>query len=622
MRRNFFRSFLAAAVISVFFSVSAYAESAVVVGNRVNLRAGPGTGYYVIATLDSGTTVEVIDRSNGAWYAVQYAGYTGFISSSYLGLQDNYQLIPEYSFIVPSLDYSQISPVAPVVPVTPTAAPVVPVVPTVPTPVPTAAPVTGGSTDESQAGYINAMYVRFRSGPSSDYSILGTYSTGKTLTILGAADGWTACVIDGQLGYVYSQYVSTGSYGGASSGGITVIPGQSTSSLPQPNGSGITVINPVSTPVPTQAPVVYATPVPTLAPVVVVTPVPTQAPVLPSPSVPAPVTTPSAGPSGAQRANLAAYIAGSYVRFRSGPGTNYSILGTYNTGKAVTVQSKAGNGWLLATIDGVDGYVSENYVLIVSQSSFGSSSGSSTSASTQQGANGTLNNTPTVIQPVVTPSPTPNTSSGKTAYITGNNVRFRVEPSMNARVIDELFYGNAVTLHAVQADWALVTYGGQTGYVYAQYVKEGSYAAVTPGQSSSGSTSSGSSAGSVSSATGQEIANFALQYVGSPYRWGGSSPSTGFDCSGLVYYVYKQFGYTLNRVAQDQASNGVHVEPSAIQPGDILCFYSGSSYIGHVGIYIGGGRFVHASNSTTGVIISELSGYYSSRGYEARRIVA
>ena len=110
--------------------------------------------------------------------------------------------------------------------------------------------------------------------------------------------------------------------------------------------------------------------------------------------------------------------------------------------------------------------------------------------------------------------------------------------------------------------------------------------------------------------------------MGYGYRWGGSSPSTGFDCSGLVYYVYKQFGYTLNRVAQDQASNGVHVEPSAIQPGDILCFYSGSSYIGHVGIYIGGGRFVHASNSTTGVIISELSGYYSSRGYEARRIVA
>lgn len=618
MRRNFLRSFLTAALLSVFFCISAHAESAVVVGNRVNLRAGPGTGYYVIATLDSGTSVEVIDRSNGAWYAVQYAGQTGFISSSYLGLQDNYQFTTEYSFIVPSLDYyPTVSPSAPTV-----STPAV-TVPSVSAPT-VSAPAADSNT-AGQTGYINAMYVRFRSGPASDYSILGTYSSGKPVSILGEADGWTACVIDGQLGYVYSRYVSRGASAGSSantgsqnSDGISVITGQGSSTLPQPNESlgSSTVVQPVVTPVPTQAPIVVATPAPTQAPVVVVTPTPTQAPVLPSPVVPAPVTTPSAGPSSTQRANLTAYIAGSYVRFRSGPGTNYSILGTYNTGKAITVQSKAGNGWLLATIDGVDGYVHENYVLIVNQGSFGSSSGSSSSQ--QQGAvTPQATQPPVVIQPVVTPTPTPNTSVSKAAYITGNNVRFRSEPSMSSRVIDELFYGNAVTLHSVQSDWALVSYNGQTGYVYAQYVKEGSYSAAagtgTPSQSGSAS---------VGSATGQEIANYALQFVGYGYRWGGSSPSTGFDCSGLVYYVYKQFGYTLNRVAQDQASNGVHVEPSAIQPGDILCFYSGSSYIGHVGIYIGGGRFVHASNSTTGVIISELSGYYSSRGYEARRIVA
>ena len=74
-------------------------------------------------------------------------------------------------------------------------------------------------------------------------------------------------------------------------------------------------------------------------------------------------------------------------------------------------------------------------------------------------------------------------------------------------------------------------------------------------------------------------------------------------------------------MACDQAQNGVHVEPSDLQPGDILCFYSGGSYIGHVGIYIGDNKFVHAANSSTGVIISELSGYYAERGYEARRII-
>ena len=122
-------------------------------------------------------------------------------------------------------------------------------------------------------------------------------------------------------------------------------------------------------------------------------------------------------------------------------------------------------------------------------------------------------------------------------------------------------------------------------------------------------------------ATGQQVAEFAQQYVGYNYVWGGKSPETGFDCSGLVYYVYRQFGYTLNRVACDQANNGVHVEPDQLQPGDILCFYSGSDYIGHVGIYIGDNKFVHAQNSATGVVVSALEVYYANRGFEARRII-
>ena len=109
--------------------------------------------------------------------------------------------------------------------------------------------------------------------------------------------------------------------------------------------------------------------------------------------------------------------------------------------------------------------------------------------------------------------------------------------------------------------------------------------------------------------------------MGTPYHWGGKDPSTGFDCSGFMYYVYKHFGYTLNRVASEQALNGKHVEASDLQPGNLLCFYSGGSYIGHVGMYIGNNMFVHAATSTTGVITSELAGYYARRGFEARRII-
>ncbi len=104
------------------------------------------------------------------------------------------------------------------------------------------------------------------------------------------------------------------------------------------------------------------------------------------------------------------------------------------------------------------------------------------------------------------------------------------------------------------------------------------------------------------------------------YTWGGKSPATGFDCSGFVQYVFSQFGYTTSSIANDVRDQGVHVDPSDIQPGDVLCFYSGNNYVGHVGIYIGDNTFVHAANSDIGVVTTSLSvGYYAQRGYEIRR---
>lgn len=119
-------------------------------------------------------------------------------------------------------------------------------------------------------------------------------------------------------------------------------------------------------------------------------------------------------------------------------------------------------------------------------------------------------------------------------------------------------------------------------------------------------------------ATGQEVAAFAQQYVGYNYVWGGKSPETGFDCSGLVYYVYQQFGYELNRTAAAQAGDGTHVDASELEPGDVLCFYKGST-IGHAGIYVGDGNYVHAQDSATGVVVSPLS--ERKGGFEARRIL-
>jgi len=120
---------------------------------------------------------------------------------------------------------------------------------------------------------------------------------------------------------------------------------------------------------------------------------------------------------------------------------------------------------------------------------------------------------------------------------------------------------------------------------------------------------------------GEEICEYALQYVGYDYLWGGTSPETGFDCSGFVQYIYSQFGYSLNRIAEDQALNGEHVDEGDIRPGDLLCFYSSKTYIGHVGIYLGDRLYIHAQSAKTGVVVSDLDDPWLPRVFEARRIV-
>lgn len=102
---------------------------------------------------------------------------------------------------------------------------------------------------------------------------------------------------------------------------------------------------------------------------------------------------------------------------------------------------------------------------------------------------------------------------------------------------------------------------------------------------------------------GQDIANYAVQFVGNPYVYGGTSLTNGADCSGFVQSVYRKFGYSLSRVASSQANDGRTVSINNIQPGDLV-FYHG---FGHVAIYIGGGQVVHASNARSGIKISSYN---------------
>ena len=111
------------------------------------------------------------------------------------------------------------------------------------------------------------------------------------------------------------------------------------------------------------------------------------------------------------------------------------------------------------------------------------------------------------------------------------------------------------------------------------------------------------------------VVGIAMQYLGVPYRWGGASPS-GFDCSGFVMYVYAQVGVSMPHYTGAQYAMGVPVSRSDLQPGDLV-FFNG---LGHVGIYIGGGQFIHAPHTGDVVKISSLSGWYSSTYVGAKRL--
>jgi cell wall-associated NlpC family hydrolase len=116
---------------------------------------------------------------------------------------------------------------------------------------------------------------------------------------------------------------------------------------------------------------------------------------------------------------------------------------------------------------------------------------------------------------------------------------------------------------------------------------------------------------------GEKIARFAKKFIGVPYHYGGSSPRSGFDCSGLVAYVYRHFGVELPHYTVAQFGRGRRVGRWALRPGDLV-FFDG---LGHVGIYVGRGRFVHAPHTGTRVRIASLQdGWYRSSFDGARRI--
>ena len=120
----------------------------------------------------------------------------------------------------------------------------------------------------------------------------------------------------------------------------------------------------------------------------------------------------------------------------------------------------------------------------------------------------------------------------------------------------------------------------------------------------------------------QEVASYALNFVGNPYKWGGTSLTKGADCSGFVQSIYKQFGYEIPRVSKDQAKSAgyCNVKPDLehLLPGDLIFYTDKKGVVNHVAMYIGNGQVVHASNTKSGIKISD---YRMQTPYKARRVI-
>ncbi|MFP5453251.1 NlpC/P60 family protein [Parvimonas sp. G1604] len=208
-----------------------------------------------------------------------------------------------------------------------------------------------------------------------------------------------------------------------------------------------------------------------------------------------------------------------------------------------------------------------------------------------------------------------------TLYAT-ENLNVRSDQSATSSKLGILSKGEKVT-GIDKGEWVEFTFNGKTGYVIKSYLSATKPAAEQPkANNNSGNSTPAKTEKQSYSSDIDKVIDLALAQVGKPYIWASANPNIGFDCSGLVYYVYKQVGISLNRTSYTQINNGISVDSKDLRKGDLVFFNNGGGRISHVGIYIGNNQFVHASSPGTGVIVSKLFGSYFGNTYVgARRIV-
>ena len=270
------------------------------------------------------------------------------------------------------------------------------------------------------------------------------------------------------------------------------------------------------------------------------------------------------------------------LRLRSEANTGSATLTQAPYGTKVTVEENAGNGWYKVTYGSKTGYMSGEYLNI------------------------TLNDGTVIQDQAIPTAAAPQQLRG---LVSTDVLNVRAGAGTSFDKVGSLRGGAVVD---IVADAGNGWYQISSGYVSAQYITlvDANYQA------------------SASNALGDSAAAMARQLVGSRYAYGGTGPY-GFDCSGLIYYIYRQLGHPVARGASSQYYNsGYFVSVSAMQPGDLIFFFDrnydssgGTLPVTHVGIYVGNGQFVHASSPSSGVRYDSVySGYHASHSVGAKRI--
>lgn len=277
-------------------------------------------------------------------------------------------------------------------------------------------------------------------------------------------------------------------------------------------------------------------------------------------------------------------VTGDGLRLREEPNTSSEVLATLHADTCVVVLEDAQDGWYKVSYQDETGYLSADYLEV----------------STQLDAD--LGNGRVTTE--------------------GSSLNVRSGPGTeNSRVMS--LYNNAVVkMTGIENGWYKIEYGGQTGYVSSDYLATCSAAQSSGGYGPTADTT-GTIGNGLSTEAGLEIVSYAEEFLGTPYVYGGNGPNS-FDCSGFVKYVFTHFGYSINRTASTQLNNGTAVSKDQLQPGDIVFFKNaGDSHAAsHVGIYVGGETFIHASSDTRVVEYSSLVTSNNAKKYIAARRIA